>query len=75
MADSGACCGTQTCENGGIYNASACGYVRQGHLASSMRQEQEAQGLLGSAEGAVVEAQEQLEALQPGMQQAHAECR
>ena len=40
-----------------------------------MRQEQEAQGLLGAAEGALVEGQEQVEALQLRMQQALAECR
>ncbi|KAK9839154.1 hypothetical protein WJX74_010625 [Apatococcus lobatus] len=47
----------------------------QEHLAGSMRQEQEAQGLLGSAEGALVEGQEQMEALQPRMQHALSECR
>lgn len=47
----------------------------QEHIAGGMRQEQEAQGLLGSAEGAAVEAQERFDALQPNMQHAHAECR
>ncbi len=47
----------------------------QDGLAGSMKREQEAQGLLGPAEAAAVQAQEQLESLQEPMQHALADCR
>ena len=47
----------------------------QERLAANMAGEQEAQGLLGAAESAAVQTQEQLEGLQGAMQQALTECR